>query len=99
MHVRAVTSQVQPGKTQEFIDVVNDSLVPALKAQKGFRGFYQMTDASSGKALAISVWESEADMVAVESSGQFEELVAKFGSLFAGPPALEHYELSVDQGP
>ncbi len=99
MHVRAVTAQIQPGKTKEFIDVVNDSLVPALKAQKGFRGFYQMTDASSGKALAISVWETEADMMAVESSGRYEEQVAKFGSLFAGPPTREHYELSVDQGP
>ncbi len=99
MHVRAVTLQIQPGKMQEAIDHVNDSLVPVLKAQKGFQGFYLMTDASSGKALGISVWESEADMVAVESSGTYKEQVAKFGPLLVGPPAQEHYELSVDQGP
>ena len=49
----------------------------------------------SGKALAISVWETEADMLAGESgSGYYQEQIAKFGSLIAGPPALDHYELS-----
>ena len=99
MHVRAVTVQIQPGKTQEAIDLFKESLVPALKAQKGFQGFYLMTDANSGKGLGISVWETEADMLAVESSGAYQEQVSKFGDVFAGAPALEHYELSVDQGP
>ena len=96
MHVRAVTVQIQPGKTQEAIDLVRDSVVPAAKAQKGFQGFYLMTDASSGKGLAISVWETEADMMAGESSGYYQEQIAKFGSLFTRPPDLDHYELSVE---
>jgi len=50
----------------------------------------------SGKALAISVSETEADMMAVESSGYYQEQIAKFGGLFAGPPATKHYELSVE---
>ena len=54
MHVRVVTVQVQSGKTQEAIDIFKDSVVPAQKAQKGYQGSYLMTDASSGKALAIS---------------------------------------------
>ena len=96
MHVRAVTVQIQPGKTQEAIDLVKDSVVPAAKAQKGFQGFYLMTDASSGKGLAISVWDTEADMMAGESSGYYQEQIAKFGSLFTGPPTTDHYEFSVE---
>ena len=96
MHVRAVTVQIRPGKTQEAIDLARDSVLPAAKAQKGFQGFYLMTDASSGKGLAISVWETEADMMVGESSGYYQEQIAKFGSLFAGPPTTEHYELSVE---
>ena len=95
MHVRTVNVQVQPGKTQEAIDLFNDSVLPAQKAQKGYQGSYLMTDASSGKALAISLWESEADMLEGESSGYYQEQVAKFGSLFTGPPDLNHYEVSV----
>ena len=97
MHVRATTVQVQPGKVQEAIDLFKNSVVPAQKAQKGFKGSYLMTDASSGKAIAMSLWESEADMMAGESgSGYLQEQLAKFGSLLTAPPMIDHYELSVD---
>ena len=97
MHVRAATLQIQPGKMQEFIDLFKETMAPVVKAQKGFQGQYLMTDASSDKALAISLWESKADMLATESSsGYIPEAVAKFGSVFAGPPDYDHYELSVE---
>ena len=97
MHVRAVTVQIQPGKTQEAIDMYKNSVVPAAKAQKGFQGAYLMTDAGSGKALSITVWDSEADMMAGETSGgYYQEQIGKFGGLFTASPAIEHYELSVE---
>ena len=96
MHARVTSGQVQPGKMQEAIDIVNNSIAPAAKAEKGFQGLYVMTDAASGKVLAISVWETEADMSAVESSGHYQENVAKLGSVIAGPTTTDHYELSVE---
>jgi len=66
MPVRAVTAQLRPGETQEIIDLVKYSVLPVTKAQKGFRGFYEMNDASSGKYPAISVWETETGMMARE---------------------------------
>lgn len=97
MHVRAATITIQPSKMQEGIELFKNSVVPAQKAQKGYQGSYLMTDASSGKVLAISVWESEADMIAGESSGgYYQEQIAKFGSIFVGSPILDHYELSVE---
>jgi heme-degrading monooxygenase HmoA len=100
MHVRAATVQIQSGKIQEGIDAYNNSVVPAQKAQKGYQGSYLMTNAGSGNCLAISVWESEADMLAGESSGgYYQEAIAKFASIFAAPPTLEHYELSSENSP
>ncbi len=100
MHVRAATVHIQPGKTQEAIDLYKDSVIPAAKAQKGFQGAYLMTDASSGKALSITIWESESDMLAGESSGgYYQQQIEKFASLMAGAPALEHYELSSENSP
>jgi len=97
MHVRATTITIQPGKMQEMIDIFKNSVVPAQKAQKGYQGGYLMTDANSNKALGISVWESEADMMASESSsGYLQEQVAKIGNLISGTPDFVHYELSVD---
>ena len=99
MHARVVTIQIQPGKMQEAIDLYG-GVVPAARGQKGFQGAYMMTDAGSGKALSITVWESEADMLAGESSsGYYQEQLAKFGSLMVGSPNLDHYEVSVDASP
>ena len=99
MHVRAATVQVQSGKMQEVIDVFNNSVVQAQKALKGYQGSYLMTDASSGQALAISVWETETDMLAGESSGYYQEQIGKLASVLAGTPTLEHYELSSENSP
>ena len=96
MYVRAGTSQIQSGKMQKAIDIANDSVVPAVKAQKGFRGIYFMTGAAGGNFLALSVWETEADMLASESDAFSLEPFAKIGALMAGPPEFDHYELSVE---
>ena len=96
MYVRAGTGQIQSGKMREAIDIANDSVVPAAKAQKGFRGIYFMTNAASGNFLALSVWETEADMLASANDGSSREQFAKIGALIAGPPEFDHYELSVE---
>jgi len=97
MYVRAANVSIRPGKMQEVIDLHNDSLIPAAKAQKGWRGSYLMTDAEGGKILSITVWESEADMLASESDGGYlKEQVARFDSVFAEPPNFSHYQLSAE---
>lgn len=91
------TVYFQLDKLQHGISLYRESLVPAAKAQKGFQGAYLMTDAISGKAVNITVWESEADMTASESRGGYnQEQMAVFASLFVGPPDIDHYELSVE---
>ena len=75
-------------------------MVPAQKALKGYQGSYLMTDASSGQALAIPVWETETDMLAGESSGgYYQEQMGKLASVLAGTPTLKHYELSSENSP
>ena len=75
-------------------------MVPAQKNQKGFQGSYLMTDASSSKLLAISVWETEADMLAGESdSGYVKEAFTKFAAFLEGSPEFDHYELSSENLP
>ena len=100
MHVRAATIQIQQGKMQDAVDLFNNAVVPAQKAQKGYQGSYLMTDAGSGKALAISLWETEADMLAGESdSGYLQAALTKLAGLFEGSPELGHYELSAENSP
>ena len=97
MYVRAANVLIRPEKMQEVIDLHNDSLIPAAKAQKGWQGSYLMTDADGGKIFSITVWESKAEMLASESgTGDLQEQVAKFDSVFSEPPNFSHYELTAE---
>ena len=94
--MKAGIGPIQSEKIQEAIDIANHSVAYAAKAQEGFRGIYFMTNAASGNFLTFSAWETQADMIASESDGSSREQFAKIGALMAGPPELDHYELSVE---
>jgi heme-degrading monooxygenase HmoA len=54
-----------------------------------------LTDRKTGKGLTIALWETEADMTAGETSGYYQQQVAKFKDLFSAPPVREAYEVTV----
>ena len=92
MHARAATVQIHPGKMQEFIDLFTDSMAPVIETKRGFKGQLLMTDATSGKAVTFSFWDTGDDVLATEYLS--EEVRAKLGGVFAGPPDYDHYEMS-----
>jgi hypothetical protein len=94
MHARVVTSQLQPGKKEEWIGICRDSIVPALRQQPGFKGFMMLADTASDKCIAYSMGETEADLKASETSGFYQEQVAKLRGVLAAPPLREIYELT-----
>ena len=65
------------------------------KSQKGWRGAYLLTDRKTGKAISISLWDSEDDAIGSEQSGYYQEQLSKFKDLFAAPPVREGYEVSL----
>jgi len=95
MYARVTIVQVLPGKMDEAIGIFRDSVVPAAKEQKGHKGHYLLTERKNGKGISISLWETEADMTAGESSGHYRQQLAKFKDIFAAPPVREDYEVSV----
>jgi heme-degrading monooxygenase HmoA len=95
MHARVTIVQFLPGKTDEGIAIYRDSVVPAAKQQKGCKGLYLLTDRKVGKGISIALWETEANMLAGESSGYYQQQLAKFKDIFGAPPVRESYEVSV----
>jgi heme-degrading monooxygenase HmoA len=96
MYARVTIAQFLAGKTDEAIAIYRDSVVPAAKQQKGYKGTYLLTDHKVGKAISITLWETEAEMTAGESSGFYQQQVAKFKDLYGAPPVREAYEVSVE---
>lgn len=95
MNARVTIVQILPGTLDQAVGLYRDSVVPAAKQQTGCRGVYLLTDRSTGKGLSITLWETEADMAAGESSGYYQQQLAKFKDVFGAPPVREAYEVSV----
>ena len=94
MFARVFSAQIQSGKMDEVIQVVEGSIIPAAKTQAGFKGLVLLTDPNAGKAMIVSQWASEADRAASESNGFLREQLAKLGALVAGPPSTERFQIS-----
>ena len=95
MFARVVTSQIQAGKIDEWLALIRDSIVPALKEHDGFLGFVALADREHDKTIGYSMWQSEAALAASESSGHYQAQIAKLGAVLASPPVREAYELTV----
>ena len=62
-----------------------------------FRGYNDVAccaDTASDKCIAYSMWATEADLVASETSGFYQEQVAKLKVVLAAPPLREIFELT-----
>jgi len=55
MYARVITSQLQPGKTDEAVRVWNESTTPLLKKRAGFKGAYVFGDRTTGRGVTITL--------------------------------------------
>ena len=54
-----------------------------------------LTNHEIDEGYAITLWDTEGDAKAYESSGIYWENIAKFGNTLAEPPTRKIYEVSV----
>ncbi|ADH65274.1 hypothetical protein Mesil_3470 (plasmid) [Allomeiothermus silvanus DSM 9946] len=93
MHARIVTSHIQVGKIDEAIQIWREKVIPTLKGAQGFKSGYMTGDRQTGKGVAVTFWETEADAAYWNSSGKYQEVIAHFAQLFTAPPSLEQFEV------
>ena len=93
MYLRVVTSQIKPETVDEAIQIWREQLIPILKGIKGYKRGYLSGDRNSGKSMAVSIWETEADATAWHTSGKYTEVMALFASHFAAAPIQEQFEV------
>ncbi len=95
MYARVVNVQFKQGMLDEAKRIVNESVVPVLKEQKGFKSQFLLTQQDTNKAISINLWETEADLTAFETSPLYREVLGKLADVLAAPPAGEVYEVSI----
>jgi heme-degrading monooxygenase HmoA len=96
MYASVTLAQLQPGNVDELLQFLHDNVVPAAQAQQGFKGLLLLTNDNTNKGIAIGLWETEADMVASETSeGYYTVQLARGAQFFAAPPVREAYQVNI----
>jgi heme-degrading monooxygenase HmoA len=87
MFARVITAQAGPQGLDGLIDLAREQL-PGASQQPGFKGAYLLTNAETGKAITISLWETREQMpVGIQDRG--------LSATGLTPPHLETYEVTV----
>jgi hypothetical protein len=101
MNARAMIGQIKPEKLSEMdsaIHTYQNSIVLAAQQQKGFKGALLLTNPHTGKAISITLWETEIDMMESETNDYYQKQIEKIGWVLAGPGIVDHYLVSVQAG-
>ena len=80
------------------LEQFKELVVPEARKREGYEGMYVL-GTQEGQGLIMSLWKSEEAAVAGETSGYYDEQVAKFVSLFRAPSGRERYEVLFAEGP
>lgn len=97
MYARMITTQARLGtKVQDQQRLIEQELLPLMRQQPGFRGYFAIADAG-GKMISISLWDSEADNYAFGSQRIIQEINAKFQPLIIpGMGGADGYQVVID---
>jgi heme-degrading monooxygenase HmoA len=87
MFARVVTAEAGAEGFEKTISLAKQQ-VPAASQQPGFKGFYLLTNAETGKVITISLWETREQMPAgIRDQG--------LPATWLTSPHLETYEVTV----
>ncbi len=95
MYAQVSKVKLQPGKADAWIAFTRDSILPAAREVKGYVNAFLLVDRKANTGFAVSMWETEADVAAVASSGFYQQQAAKAAQFLAGPPEREVYEVAL----
>jgi heme-degrading monooxygenase HmoA len=94
MFVRQGSFEVVAGKLAELSEIYTRDCVPVVRAAPGNVDVYLMEPAGGqGPIVACTIWKTEADAIAYDTSGTAKEVVGKVKAFFAGPPTLTSYRV------
>jgi heme-degrading monooxygenase HmoA len=87
MYARVQTVHQPAEKLDEMTKIARDQL-PTARELPGFRGFSYLIDRDNGKALVISLWETEEDLHQVEANVASRERTAAAAGVESPPSEL-----------
>jgi hypothetical protein len=99
MFCRVTHVQAPEGRVQEGLDLWYENILPVTKSREGFQGAISMVDFDSGKALSITLWEGEEDLLASTEAEYHKKAMERFGEFFQHAHEPENYSMHMFTGP
>jgi heme-degrading monooxygenase HmoA len=100
MVARMLRMQIKAEHIDEAARLFAEDVVPSCRSQAGYRGAYFLVERKLGECLPVTLWETEADMLATEENQFFQTQLAKFLGFFRHALIRESFEVAVvDQNP
>jgi hypothetical protein len=90
--------QAPEGRVHEGLRLWYDNVLPVTKAREGFKGALSLVDHDSGKALSITFWEGESEMLASTEAEYHKQAVERFGEFFTNAHDPENFQLHLFTG-
>ena len=75
------------------LTLFRERVLPQLREHPGYEGVYVLTT-PEGKALIMSLWETEEDAAGAQARVSDEEL-ERYTMLFSSPPGREGYDVAL----
>jgi len=94
MHARVTKISGSPEQAEQGIANFRDNVIPAV-TEMGGHGGVLLIDRESGNAMAITLWEDEAAMLASEERANELRRTASQEMGAAEQPRVERYEVAV----
>lgn len=94
MIMRITTLQVDPVRVEELLQLITTSVVPAAQQQPGFKQFTVAVDRTNATIKAIALWATEADVTASDTSGYYQEQIAKVRPYLTVPSQRDVYAVT-----
>jgi heme-degrading monooxygenase HmoA len=95
MHARVSHVAGSPDNADQGIESFRTTTLSELKSQDGNRGAILLIDRSSGKGMAITLWEDEAAMQSSEDWANAARRSASEQMGGSGEAQVERYEVAV----
>jgi hypothetical protein len=99
MYARVTYVQAPEGKVEEGLNLWRKNVLPVTMGREGFTGTISMIDRETGKALSLTLWDLEEDLVASTEAEYHQQAVNRFSEFFQGAHEPENYEVYFFGGP
>lgn len=96
MFVRFAHLDVKPDRWSDAVALFRQTIFPMLENEPGFMRVV-LTGDGGGKAVMMTMWQSDAHGRTYEASGEATRLMEPFQEMFASPPEIVGYPVVFDR--